>query len=119
MAASHEDAILIVELAKWAAMLDLNEAARTIWADGFDAEAAEATDHGVLALLTYGETIGTLVKHGLLDRDLVYDWFGVAGVWSRVGPAATSARERSGVPQLYENFEALAVGQPGTAAATG
>src|SRR5437773_2946712 len=114
MAASHEDARLIVELAKWATMLDLNEAARTIWAEGFDAEAADVTDRAVLAMLTYGETIGTLVKHGLLDRDLVHDWFGVAGVWSRVGPAATRARERSGVVQLYENFEALAAEQPET-----
>jgi hypothetical protein len=34
-----------------------------------------------------------------------------AGVWDRVGPAVARARERAGVPQLFENFEALAGGQ--------
>jgi hypothetical protein len=41
----------------------------------------------------------------------VYDWLWVAGVWERVGPAAKRAREKAGVAQLYENFEALAEGQ--------
>jgi hypothetical protein len=50
------------------------------------------------------------VKNDLLNRDLVYDWLWVAGAWERVGPAAKRAREKAGVPNLYENFEALAVG---------
>jgi hypothetical protein len=54
---------------------------------------------------------GTLVKNDLLNRDLVYDWLWVAGSWDRVGPAAKRYRERTGVPYLYENFEALASGQ--------
>ena len=32
---------------------------------------------------------------------------------ARVGPAALKAREKHGVPALYENFEALAVKQAG------
>ena len=31
--------------------------------------------------------------------------------WAKVGPAAERAREKAGVPQLFENFEALAAGQ--------
>jgi hypothetical protein len=62
-------------------------------------------------MLMFHETIGTLVKNGLLDRDLVYDWLWIAGSWERVGPAAKRAREKVGVPQLYENYEALAAGQ--------
>jgi Domain of unknown function (DUF4760) len=69
------------------------------------------TDPAVQALLTFYETIGTFVKNGLLDRDLVYDWIWAAGVWDRVAPAVARARERTGVPQLFENFEALAAGQ--------
>ena len=118
MAGSREDATLIVELAKWGAMMDLGEAARTIWADDFDPDAAEMTDPAVQALLTFYETIGTFVKNGLLDRDLVYDWVWAAGVWDRVGPAVARARERTGVPQLFENFEALAAGQRQPTAAT-
>ena len=118
MAGSREDATLIVELAKWGAMIDYGDASRAIWADDFDPDAAEMTDPAVQTLLTFFETVGTLVKNGLLDRDLVYDWLFVAGIWDRVGPAATRARERAGVPQLYENFEALAAGQRQPAATT-
>jgi Domain of unknown function (DUF4760) len=118
MAGSREDATLIVELAKWGAMMDLGEAARTIWADEFDPDTAEMTDPAVQALLTFYETIGTFVKNGLLDRDLVYDWVWAAGVWDRVAPAVARARDRMSVPQLFENFEALAAGQQQPTAAT-
>ena len=111
MAGSHEDAMLIVELAKWGAAIDLGAAASAIWDDDFDPDTAEMTDRPVQTLLTFYETIGTFVKNGLLDRDLVYDWVWSAGVWDRVSPAVARARERTGVPQLFENFEALAAGQ--------
>ena len=111
MAGSREDATLLVDLAKWGAMINLGESSRTIWADDFDPDAAEATDPEVQTQLVFFETVGTLVKNGLLDRDLVYDWLWVVGMWDRVAPAATRARERSGVPQMFENFEALAAGQ--------
>jgi hypothetical protein len=61
--------------------------------------------------LVFHETVGMLVKNDLLDRDLVYDWIWVSGAWERVGPAARAAREAAGVPEIFENFEALAQGQ--------
>ncbi len=111
MAGTHEDAMLVVELAKWGTSIGLGEASRAIFSDDFDPEAAEAQDADVQAVLMFNETVGTLVKNGLLDRELVYDWLWVSGSWDRVGPAARRARERAGVPQLFENFEALALGQ--------
>jgi hypothetical protein len=111
MAGTHDDAILVVELAKWGAMNGLAEATGKIFADDFDPERAELSDPSVRIVLGFNETVGTLVKNDLLDRDLVYDWLWVAGSWDRVGPAALRARERAGVPYLYENFEALASGQ--------
>jgi hypothetical protein len=111
MAGTREDATLIVELAKWGAMIGLTEASRKIYADDFDAEVADALDPEVQAVLMWHETIGTLVKNHLLDRDLVYDWLWVAGSWDRVGPAALKARELAGVPELFANFEELAKGQ--------
>ena len=111
MAGSHEDAVLLVELAKWGAMIGLGEASRTIFADDFDPDAIEVNDPSVQAQFVFNETLGTLVKNGLLDRELVYDWIWVSGTWDRVGPAAKRAREALGVPQLYENYEALAAGQ--------
>ena len=111
MAGNHEDASLVVELAKWGTMLGLAEASRAIYADEFDPSSANARDPHVQTMLFFHETIGTLVKNGLLDRGLVHDWLWSAGAWDRVGPAAVRAREKAGVEQLYENFEALAASQ--------
>jgi hypothetical protein len=110
MAGSHDDAVLMVELAKWGTMSGLAEAAGAIFADDFDPDAVEANDRSVRTVLAFNETVATLVKNDLLNRDLVNDWLWVAGAWERVGPAAKRAREKAGAPNLYENFEALAVG---------
>ena len=111
MAATREDATLLVELAKLGTMMDYGPAARAVFADDFDPDTADVGDPAVQTLLVFFETVGTLVKNGLLDRDLTYDWLWASGVWAKVGPAAERAREKAGVPQLYENFEALAVRQ--------
>lgn len=111
MAGKREDATLLVELAKWGAMIDLPDASRKIFADDFDREGATALAPEVQTILVFHETIGTLVKNDLLDRELVYDWLWVSGSWDRVGAAARAAREQAGVPELFENFEALAKGQ--------
>ncbi len=111
MAGTREDATMILELAKWGAMIGLTDASRKIYSDSFDPAAADALDEEVQTTLVWHETIGTLVKNELLDRDLVYDWLWVAGSWDRVGPAARAAREKAGVPELFANFEELAQGQ--------
>jgi hypothetical protein len=108
MAGTREDATLIVELAKWGSMIGLPEASRTIFSDDFDAESAEALDPHIQTILVFHETVGTLVKNELLDRDLVLDWLWVSGAWARVGQAALEARAAAGEAQLWENFEALA-----------
>jgi hypothetical protein len=114
MAGTTEQATLMVQLAAWGSAIGADTGA--IWADDFDPDTANVTDPEVRPILNWNETVGTLVKQGLLDRELVYDWLWVAGVWERVGPAALRAREKAGVPQLFENFEALAVGQRDLAA---
>jgi hypothetical protein len=111
MAGSREDATLMVELAKWGSMLGLSEAGRTVFAEDFDRESADALDPPVQTFLTFFETVGTLVKNDLMDRDLVLDWVWVSGAWDRVGPAALKARAQAGSPELWENFEALAQSQ--------
>ena len=111
MAGSREDALLIIELAKWGTTLGIGDASRVIYADDFDPDTAEVRDPHVQTMLNFHETIGTLVKNGLIDRALVYDWLWTVGVWEKVGPAALRLREQTGVPQMYENFEALAAGQ--------
>lgn len=111
MAGTHEDAALVVELAKLGALNGLGEAVGKIFADEFDPDTAELSDPSVRIVLGWNETVATLVKNDLLSPDLVYDWLWVAGTWDRVGPAALRARESAGVAVLYENFEALAAGQ--------
>jgi hypothetical protein len=111
MAGTHQDASLIVELAQWGAMNGLADAAGKVFSDDFDPDTAELSDPAVRIVLGFNETVGTLVKNDLLNRELVYDWLWVAGSWERVGPAALRARESAGVAVLYENFEALAAGQ--------
>ncbi len=108
MSGTHNDAMLVVELSKWGAMSGLPAAADAIFADDFDPEAVELTDPSIRTVLGFFETVATLVKHGLLDRDLVDDWLWVPGVWTRVGPAAKRARANLGADNLYENIEALA-----------
>jgi hypothetical protein len=109
--ADREDATLLLQLAQWGTSLGLQDATRAVFADDFDPEAAGEQDEAVNRILTFGETVGTLTKNGLLDTELVLDWLWVSGLWSRVGPAAVKAREKLGVPQMYENFEALAARQ--------
>jgi hypothetical protein len=106
-----QDAALIVQLAQWGTSMGLEDAMQALWSDDFDPEAASADDVRVARILTFGETIGTLAKNGLLDTDLALDWWWAAGVWARVGPAAKRLRETHGVPELYENFEQLAAKQ--------
>lgn len=109
--ADKQDGAMIVQLAQWGAVMGLEEAMQTVWAEDFDPETASVENPLVSRVLNWGETIGTLTKNGLVDTDLVLDWLWVAGAWGRVGPAALKQREKYGVPQLYENFEALAARQ--------
>ena len=108
MAGTKEDAQLIVQLAQWGAMMDLGSALAIVFDEQFDPETATTNDEGVRDVLYFTETLGTLVKNDLLNRELTLDWFAVAALWERLAPAALRAREQYGVPQIYENFEALA-----------
>ena len=111
--ADRQDGVLLVQLAQWGASMGLEEAVQAVWADDFDPAKASARDPLISRLLNWGETIGTLTKNGLIDTDLILDWLWVAGMWEKVGPAARALREQVGVPQMFENFEALAARQSG------
>lgn len=65
----------------------------------------------VIAVLKWHETVGTLVKQGLLNRELVLDWLWVSGMWDMCKDIALGHRAETGVPQMWENFEALAASQ--------
>jgi hypothetical protein len=111
--ATQKDAELLVLLLRWATEMDAEAAYAEIFSDDFQKEDASIANPAVGKILTYGEAVGTLVKHGLLDRDLVNDFWSSGSVWDRLGPAAVKGREQMGEPRLFENFEALAKGAPG------
>lgn len=106
--ADQHDAQLILQMSQWGTQMGLEEAMRTIMAESFDPEKATEDDPNVRRVLQWFETVGTLTKNKLLDTELVLDWIWVAGAWDKVRPAALRAREKVGVKELYENFEALA-----------
>ena len=111
--ADTQQGLLLVELAKWGTAMGIEDALDEIFDDSFAPEYADARDDAVRRVLQFGETVGTLVKQGAFDEALALDWLWVSGLWDKVGPAAAKAREKWGVPQLYENFEALAAKQSG------
>jgi len=109
MVASREDAALMIQLMRWGTEMGLDESLRVIFGPNFDPENASMEDPAVEKVLSFGETVGAFVKHGLLDKDLLADIFWIDGMWSKVGHHALAAREHEGEPSLYENFEALAL----------
>jgi hypothetical protein len=99
---------MIVELAKLAAMLDLPDAVSYVLSDPFDPETAGIATPQVRTVPNFHETVGTLVPNGLFNHELVLDWIWPADTWALVGPAARRFRERTGSPNIYANYEALA-----------
>jgi hypothetical protein len=109
---TQQDAQLMVQLMQWGTSMGLQKHMATLLDPSFDPETASPFDPAITTVLSFGEALSTLVKHDLISRTLVYDWLWIAGMWSRVRPAAMRAREATGEPRLYENFEALAAGAP-------
>ena len=74
----------------------------------FDPETASVDDVLVSRVLVWGETIGTLTKNEILDADLVLDWIWVAECGPAWARRPSSFAKSAVLPELYENFEALA-----------
>jgi hypothetical protein len=110
MPATYEDAGLMMQIVRWGTDMGLEESMSLLMSGDFDAETASATDVLVGRVLGFGELIGTFVKQGILNKELVLDMWWVEGLWAKVGPAAIRERNKIGEARLYENFEALATG---------
>jgi hypothetical protein len=105
--ATYDDANLVMQIVRWGTELGVPAALMVVLADEFD---PDKDDPSVQKVLAFGETVGTFVKQGVLDRGLVMDMWWIEGLWVRVGPAARRQREHLGEPRLWENFEKLASG---------
>jgi hypothetical protein len=106
MAARYEDATLLVQLLRLDAEMGLDDAMSAIFQPSFDANAT-MDDPNVRKILFFGEAVGAMVKHHVLDLDLVRDVYWFDGLWSKVSAHALAAREMENEPSLYENFELL------------
>lgn len=120
---AHADAQLLVQLAELGQSMRVDRGQALLWKhrenEGLTYEQFEATyaidsDEAVaiINVMKWYETVGTLVKQGLLDRGLVLDWLWVAGIWDMCRPIAMGQRERLGQAGIWENFEALAAAPP-------
>jgi Domain of unknown function (DUF4760) len=107
MVATYEDAALVVQLLRWDTESGVSEALSAIFNESFEGEKAAPDDPNVRTVLMFGESVGALVKHNVLDRDLIRDIYWFDGVWERVKFHALAAREQEHEPSLYENFERL------------
>jgi hypothetical protein len=104
---TKEDAQLMLQIAQWGTSLGVNDALPQVFSEDFDPYEADAAEPNINKLLTFCETIGTLVKRDLISKELVEDWLWIDGLWGRVGPAAVKQREKMEEERLYENFEAM------------
>ncbi len=108
MPATYDDANLVLQLCRWETEMGMSDSVSAIFADSFDPDSAGPDNPHVRTVLQFGETVGALVKHGVLDKGLVLDLWWIEGLWSRVAAPALRGREQAGEPRLFENFEALA-----------
>ena len=114
---THQDAMLMLQLAQLNMTSGVQEAANWLWSDEFIPDYSEFVkkyppgsegDLKATKVCGYFETVGTLYKHGLFNEDLLFDWLAVSVVWGKIKGYALGTRRDSGEPRLNENFEAMA-----------
>ena len=114
---TYEDANVMMQVAQFWAMMDVNKAMNWVWSDEFDpdyesfiAKYPPGSDEfgKVSKVLGAIETIGALWNNGLFNEKLLFDWMAVEMVWGRLGGIAVGLREARGRAKLYEHFEAMA-----------
>lgn len=114
---THQDAMLMLQIAQWSTSGGLGDASNWMWSDQFITDFAEFVkrypsgsegNRNAAKICSYFETLGVLWKHKLLNEDLLFDWVKAHQVWRRINPYALGMRQATGNPRVYENFEALA-----------
>jgi hypothetical protein len=65
---------------------------------------SEGTEH-IDTVLAFWETVGALLKKGLLNEELAFDTFLDGPPWKKIEAAALSLREERGEPAELENLE--------------
>ena len=106
-----------MQLATLHAQLQVGAGLDVLWRSDFPADPytidtwfAPGTEgrRGLEAVLLWFQTVGTLVRHGLLHPELARDIARADLVWARISPMAMAERSRTGDERLWANFEHLA-----------
>lgn len=114
---THDDAMLMLKLVEVGNGMGVGEAFGLIWADDFPSDPAQFAHQyplgtpenaSVLGTMRYFETTGTLVRNGLFNEDLLYDWLSITPLWERLKGIALDMRQSTGQDALWENFEYIA-----------
>ena len=115
--AAHDDATALVQLVHLHAQLQVSDGLDVLWRSDFpqdpytiDAWYPPGTDgrRGLESVLVWFQTVGTLVKHGLLDPAIARDVARADRVWARIGPMAVAERGRTGDDEMWGGFQLLA-----------
>lgn len=113
----RDDATALIQLANLHAQLQVSAGLDVLWRADFptdpytiDAWFAPGTDgrRGLEAVLVWFQTVGTLVKHDLLDAAICRDFARADLVWARIAPMAMAERRTTGDDTMWANFELLA-----------
>jgi len=117
---TYQDASIMLQLAMWGATAGTPKASSFMWSDKYETDykafvkkyPAGSDEYGFASLICgWYETLGTLFKHDLFNRELLFDWLLVSAVWDRLKGFVLGVREEAKEPRLYENFEAMAKAQ--------
>jgi len=117
---TYQDAALMLQMAQWGATSGIQKANAFMWSDRFENDYKQflnkyppgGEEYSFASQICgWYETLGTLFKHDLFNRELLFDWLLVSAVWDRIKGFALGVREEAGTPGLYENFEAMAKAQ--------
>jgi len=88
---THEDAVIMLQLAQLEATLHMSDSSSWMWSDefvtdggGFIAKYPPGSEgfRKLLMLASHFETMGTLWKNGLLNQTLLFDWMAMPLVWN-------------------------------------
>jgi hypothetical protein len=74
------------------------------------ARAPDVSVHKEILIIRHLERVGTLVKNGLVDSDVLLDFMRlfIAEMWDNLGPLALEQRKLYAEPRIWENFEYIA-----------
>ena len=67
----------------------------------------ESVSIAIEMVIYYFEGLGTLLRNGLIEINLIHELFNVQGWWEKLWPLISAFRDRLNRSDIYSNFEYL------------